>query len=153
MSQTIDCISPIPKPAAISAIAKLAGVGTATVDRVLNNRGSVRESTRQRVMQAKIAIEHGNKPKLNKRPWRLKVILPAEAGPSTDYLSTCLQEIGSQGNASIECVFVKKMDPGLLARKLAACSGQGIDAVAFQALDHPRVMNAVEQLADLNIPA
>jgi LacI family transcriptional regulator len=153
MSNNKDKINSIPKPAAIADIAKLAAVGTATVDRVLNNRSRVRESTRQRVMQAKIAIEQGNKPKLNKRPWRLKVILPGEAGPSTDYLSTCLQEIGSQGDASIECVFVKKMDPGLLARKLVACSGQGIDAVAFQALDHPRVMNAVEQLAGLNIPA
>lgn len=139
--------------ASISDIAKLAGVGTATVDRVLNERDNVRESTRQRVLQAKAAIETGRPVSEQKRPWRLKVLLPGDAGATTYNLASCLQELGNLGNATIECVFVKKMDPVLLARKLSACSGQGIDAVAFQALDHPSVQNAVEDLAALNIPS
>lgn len=143
----------IPKRATISAIAKLARVGTATVDRVLNNRAHVGESTRQRVIQAKRAIEAGKALGSRPRPWRLKVFLPGEAGPSTDLLADCLQNYGARGNATIECVFTKKLEPAVLARKLHACAGQGVDAVAFQALDDPRVHDAVESLARLNIPA
>ena len=142
----------VPKKATISAISKLAGVGTATVDRVLNNRSHVGESTRQRVIQAKRAIEAGISLGSRPRPWRLKVFLPGEAGPSTDLLAECLQDYGARGNASVECVFTKKLEPALLARKLHACAGQGVDAVAFQALEDPRVHSAVEGLAKLNIP-
>lgn len=138
--------------ARIAEIAKLAGVGTATVDRVLNDRVNVRETTRQRVFQARDAIESGAAPQERVRPWRLKVFLPGEAGPSTDYLAKNFQKHGSRGNATIECVFTAKMEPAALARHLVACGGQGIDAVAFQALDDPRVHHAVEELKVLGIP-
>lgn len=138
--------------ARIAEIASLAGVGTATVDRVLNNRANVRETTRQRVLQARDAIESGAAPLERARPWRLKVFLPGEAGPSTNRLAENFQQHGSRGNATIECVFTAKMEPAALARHLVACSGQGIDAVAFQALDDPRVHHAVEELKELGIP-
>ena len=144
--------SQILKHARIADIARLAGVGTATVDRVLNGRGRVRESTRQRVEQAKSAIETGTPAVDRHKPWRLKVFLPGEAGPSTEYLALCFQEFGARGNATIECVFTTKMEPGALARKLRACEGQGIDAVAFQALEDQRVRDAVDHLKIRNIP-
>ncbi len=142
----------IKRRARVNEIAGLAGVGTATVDRVLNGRPNVSAATRQRVEQAKAAIENGEPIQKRPRPWRLKVFLPEEAGPSTEYLASCFHEFGARGNATIECVFTKKMEPALLARKLQACAGQGIDAIAFQALDDPRVRQAVEDLAQLNIP-
>jgi len=138
--------------ATVAEIAKLAGVGTATVDRVLNDRGRVRDSTRQRVEQAKAAIEHGAAPQGSRRPWRFKVLLPDFAGASTNLLAKCFQEFGAHGNATIECVFTRKMEPALLARKLNACAGHGLDAVAFQALEDPRVHGAVDYLHSLNIP-
>ena len=134
-------------------IAHLASVGSATVDRVLNDRQHVSATTRQRVMQAKQALETGAQIVTSARPWRLKVFLPDEAGPSTEFLAACFQEFGSNGNATIECVFTKKMDPALLSRKLRACSGQGINAVAFQALEDPLVHDAVTALAAHGIPA
>jgi LacI family transcriptional regulator, galactose operon repressor len=137
--------------AKIVEIARLAGVGTATVDRVLNKRQNVSPATKQRVEQAKAAIETSEPVQTRSRPWRLKVFLPGEAGPSTEYLAACFQEFGAKGNATIECIFTKKMEPAVLARKLQACAGQGIDAIAFQALDDPRVRHAVEELAQLNI--
>ncbi|NVO57924.1 LacI family DNA-binding transcriptional regulator [Rhodobacteraceae bacterium B1Z28] len=142
----------IPKHARVADIARLAGVGTATVDRVLNGRGNVRDSTRQRVIQAKAAIETGTPVVDRNRPWRLKIFLPGEAGPSTEYLAQCFQEFGARGNATIECVFTTKMEPGALARKLRACEGQGIDAVAFQALEDQRVRDAVDHLKIRGIP-
>jgi len=138
--------------ATVAEIAKRAGVGTATVDRVLNARHGVREETRQRVMQAKAAIEQGIPAGPSQKPWRLKVLLPDLAGASTEYLGQCFQEFGALRNATIECVYTKKLEPALLARKLRACAGQGLDAVAFQALEDPRVHNAVDYLHDLNVP-
>ncbi|MCR9152168.1 MAG: LacI family DNA-binding transcriptional regulator [Rhodobacteraceae bacterium] len=143
----------IKQRATLAQIAKLAGVGTATVDRVLHDRAHVGSATRQRVLQAKEAIESGSKPAERPRPWRLRVFLPEDAGPSTEFLARCFQEFGARGEATIECVFTKKMEPGILARKLLATSGQGVDAVAFQALDDPRVHDAVHELERLNIPA
>lgn len=143
----------VSRRARVAEIAKLAGVGTATVDRVLNDRPHVSPATRQRVHQAKAAIETGPRPISRPRPWRLKVFLPDEAGPSTEYLARCFQEVGAKGNATIECVFTKKMEPAVLARKLRACAGQGVDAVAFQALEDPRVRDAVEDLAARDIPS
>lgn len=149
----MDSETLITKHARITQIAKLAGVGTATVDRVLNKRAHVSPSTRQRVLQAKSAIELGVKTVTRIQPWRLKILLPEEAGPSTEYLAACFQDVGYKGNASIECVFSKKLEPAALSRKLRACAGQGIDAVAFQALEDPRVRDAVEELSQMNIPS
>lgn len=143
----------VKRAARIVDIARLAGVGTATVDRVLNERDNVSVTTRQRVLQAKAAIENGDTEVVRARPWRLKVLLPEDAGPSTEYLASCFQEVGALGNATIECVFTRKMEPSVLSRKLRACIGQGIDAVAFQALDDPRVRDAVAELASYDIPS
>ncbi|WP_120497387.1 LacI family DNA-binding transcriptional regulator [Kiloniella sp. EL199] len=142
----------INRAAKISEIARVAGVSTATVDRVLNNRKHVGSATKQRVLQAKLAIETEGDEVVRSRPWRLKVLLPDSAGPSTEYLASCFQDVGAQGNATIECIFTKKMEPKILARKLLACIGQGIDAVAFQPLDDPHVRDAVHELASYKIP-
>ena len=142
-------------------IAAYAGVGTATVDRVLNDRANVRETTRQRVLQAKAAIEAGrlsprpDRERLTAKratPWRLKVMLPAEAGQSTDNLAAAFQACGAEGDVTVECEFTRKMEPALLARKLRACAGHRVDAIAFQALDDPRVHQAVEVLSLEGIP-
>lgn len=136
----------------IAEVARYAGVSKATVDRVLNGRQNVRDATRQRVLQAKAALESGHEPEPNRRPWRIKVFLPEDAGPSTEYLASCFQAVGADGRATIECVFTRKMEPAVLANKLHACVGQGVDAVAFQALDHPRVRSACAELASFDIP-
>ncbi len=137
--------------ARISDIARHAGVSTATVDRVLNNRPNVRESTRQRVLQARQAIESGAKPHDRQSPWRIKVILPKNAGPSTEYFARCVQQLGTFGQATIECEFTAKMEPIALARKLRACLGQRVDAIAFMALDDPRVSQAIAELHQAGI--
>ena len=144
---------PVRRRARVAEIAKLAGVGTATVDRVLNNRPHVSAATRQRVEQAKAAIEAGTRQATRSRPWRFKVFLPRDAGLATEFLGKCLQEIGAEGTATIECVFTTKMEPGVLARKLRACAGQRVDAIAFQALEDPRVRDAVEYLAARDVPS
>lgn len=143
---------PIKQVARVKTIAERAGVSTATVDRVLNNRPNVRTSTKQRVLQARAAIESGSTTLSGNRPWRFKVILPKDAGPSTEHFATCIQNLGAQGKATVECEFASKMEPVQLARKLRACLDQRIDAVAFQALDDPRVIQAATDLKAAGIP-
>jgi LacI family transcriptional regulator len=69
--------------ATIADIARQAGVGTATVDRVLNRRPGVNAETVQRVMQ--VVAELGAPPQRG-RPrkgenFRFAFVLPAEASP------------------------------------------------------------------------
>lgn len=138
--------------ARIRDIAKHAGVSTATVDRVLNGRPNVRASTRQRVLQAKDALESGTVTSDRHRPWRIKVILPKDAGPPTELFARCIQHLGTLGQATIECEFAAKMEPVALARKLRASIGQGMDAIVFHALEDPRVSQAVTELSRADIP-
>ncbi len=63
----------------IHEIAAVSGVGTATVDRVLNGRPGVREATRLRVVQA---IEKLSKPEAAVPVRRWKIAFLSESGPS-----------------------------------------------------------------------
>lgn len=138
--------------ARIKEIAALANVGTATVDRVLHGRSHVAHATKQKVLQAQSAIESGAWTVRGPRPWRLKVILPEMAGLSTEYLARCFEEFGARGNAVVECGFSKKLEPKALARKLRSCGSGKWDAVAFQALEDPRVREAVSYLKEREVP-
>ena len=63
----------------IHEIAAVSGVGTATVDRVLNGRPGVREATRLRVLQA---VDELSRPEATApaRSWRIAFL--SESGPS-----------------------------------------------------------------------
>jgi len=138
--------------ARIKEIAALANVGTATVDRVLHGRSHVAHATKQKVLKAQSAIESGAWTVRGPRPWRLEVILPEMAGLSTEYLARCFEEFGERGNAVVECGFSKKLEPKALARKLRSCGSGKWDAVAFQALEDPRVREAVSYLKEREVP-
>ena len=138
--------------ARIKEIASLANVGSATVDRVIHGRSHVSDATRQKVLQAKSAIESGAWTVRSPRPWHLKVILPEMAGLSTEYLAQCFNEFGALGNAIVECAFSPKLEPAALARKLRNCGSGKWDVVIFQALEDPRVRDAVSYLNNRGVP-
>ncbi len=70
-------------------IAKQAGVSIATVDRVLNQRGSVTEEKSRRVVEAAIALGFGKKlPELWHAHKRIELILPKNATPFWASLET-----------------------------------------------------------------
>ena len=126
-------------------IALKAGVSTSTVDRVLNERGRVSAKTVDLVMEAQSALENdsGLSPASAKR---VEVILPENAGNSTRYLAAFLQIKGKEKGASVRVNWVSKMNPGALSEALLETSGRGVDGIAFQALDHPLVHEAVNKL-------
>ena len=138
--------------ARIVDIARHARVGTATVDRVLNDRPHVSQATRQRVLHAIAALEGGFDKVTPSRQWRLQVLLPDEAGPSTEFLGECFEAIAAKRLVRVRCGLIKKLEPEVLAARLIDCIGRRVNAVAFQALDDPRVRDAVSKLAKAKIP-
>ena len=85
----------MPKPT-VPDIAKQAGVGTATVERVLNGRGGVRPVTAERVVAAARALGYSRRlPDLHRGLLRIDVIL---VRPETTFfrrLSGAFERIGA----------------------------------------------------------
>ena len=84
--------------ATIANIARQAGVGTATVDRVLNKRAGVNAETVQRVMQ--VVAELGAPP-LRGRPrrgenFRFAYVLPADSSPFLDLVERQIAQAASE---------------------------------------------------------
>lgn len=141
--------------ARIADIAAEAGVGTATVDRVLNGRGGVSRRTEQKVNEAKAMLDGQRRVSPNRvvggRP-RIRLVLPANAGQSTELLAREFLRIGTASNLQVGSVFVEKMNPAALAEKLSPRSGRECEGIAFQALDHPLVRDAAERVIEQEMP-
>jgi LacI family transcriptional regulator len=126
-------------------IALKAGVSTSTVDRVLNARGRVSDKAVDLVMKAKSALENDHcLPSASAKS--VEVILPENAGNSTRYLAAFLQVIGKEKGVSVRVNWVSKMNPRALSEALLETTERGADKIAFQALDHPLVHEAVNKL-------
>jgi LacI family transcriptional regulator len=133
----------------ISEIARLAGVGTATVDRVLNRRPGVNADTVQRVMQ--VVAELGAPPQPG-RPrrgenFRFAYVLPAEESPFIGLLDRQIaQSAGDFRHQHITEVThrIDARDPVQFAAALADlgdCQG-----IALLAPDMPPVKLAINEL-------
>ena len=87
----------------IVEIAHASGVGTATVDRVLNGRGGVRPVTRQKVLDALAELRDGEKPQTETA--RRKIAFLTESGVS---FNRSLEEAVARYRAAhdeVECSF------------------------------------------------
>jgi LacI family transcriptional regulator len=131
-------------------IALKADVSTSTVDRVLNGRERVSQKTVNLVMQAKAELEQDinfSSPLADV----VEVILPENAGNSTRYLAAFLRLAGQQNGTSIRVKWVHRMDPRALSDALGEASERRPKGIAFQALDHPLVHEAVNKLQSKGI--
>ena len=145
--------------ARISDIARIAAVSPATVDRVLHGRPGVRTPTVARVLE--VAAELGYLPGASldalraPRPARLIMLLPAGGNQFFTLLgqtaALLADELGRRFNVGIRTVFVDSFKPDLLARQLATL-GRGADGIAFMAIEHPAVREAVDELAGRGVP-
>jgi len=135
----------------IGEIAKIAGVSTATVDRVLNNRASVSRRAVTAVREALRSLTEGKSalPVVNKV---FDVILPRDAGQSTEYLRAAFQFHAERMGIRIRCALVERLNPGALSAELRRCAGEGSSGIAFQALEDPDVRSTVSQVSNLGIP-
>jgi len=138
--------------ATIADIARQAGVGTATVDRVLNKRPGVNAETVQRVMQ--VVAELGAPP-LRGRPrkgenFRFAFVLPAEGAPFNELVDRQIaQAAGEFRHQHITEVThrIEAADAALFAAGLAQLAE--CDAVAVMAPDLPPVKLAMSPMTPL----
>jgi LacI family transcriptional regulator len=134
----------------VAEVAARAGVSTATVDRVINGRGGVRPKTAALVEKAIREMAADRTRPSSAGPFDF--LLPANSGRSTEVLAEALAKASAARGAKARIVLVERMNPAALSDRLTDCARQGSAGVAFQALDHPLVREAVGELAQAEIP-
>lgn len=149
-----DLTPPAPARARVADIAAAAGVSTATVDRVLNQRPGVRPATLQKVMKAAAALDYLPEADVLKamqpRPMELVFLLPPQ---SNRYMQMLGDYIGfaedhlTPFNVRCKCHHIEGFNPRVLAQRLLHY-GRQADGVAFMALEHPLVREAVNTLVE-----
>ena len=144
--------------ATVVDVARLAGVSTATVDRVLNQRPGVRPVTAERVLKAALDlgyVQDGALPAGALKPLRLAFLLPAGGNRFLNRLGRLViesQERLASFNLRARVDFIDSFNPELLAQHLRQ-AGREVEGVAFMALEHPMVREAVDWLAERGVPA
>lgn len=136
-------------------IALLAGVGTATVDRVLNGRAGVRPATIERVLAARDALtETGGRPTVLPplvQGLRLRILLGGPPGFANDILIKHLRTAARNAAVLPLAEFVPRTNPVALADALDTCLRDGCDGVVVQPVEHPLVRDAIARLIDAGI--
>lgn len=139
-----------PRPGIVE-VAEAAQVSTATVDRVLNQRGGVRESTTQRVLKAATELGYiftspSTEPDRSK-PIQVVFLLPEGTNPYLINLAELIRtgDYNSQSSdVRCDCVFVKGFDAVALADAISNHSAH-YDGIAIMGLEHPLVREAVNK--------
>jgi LacI family transcriptional regulator len=145
------------RTARIDDVARLSGVSTATVDRVLNQRSGVRPVTAQRVLKAASELGYladGSLPAQALRPWRLAFLLPASTNRFLGMLGRLIASSHDQFasfNMRARVEHIESLKPDLLAHTLRRL-GREFDGIVFMAIEHPAVREAVDLLAERGVP-
>ena len=142
----------------IEDIAREAGVSTATVDRVLHGRKGVRPQTAQLVKDIAARMNYRPDPMaqaLSRRDnLHFDFIFPAG---SNTFMNTLLAHVSdasrnfSQFKVGLRTHMVEGFNAAVLADKLREVSPAS-DGVAFVALDHPLVREAVGEITEHGTP-
>ncbi len=154
-----DVIEGPQQRARVADIAKAAKVSTATVDRVLNQRPGVRDATAQKVLKAAAELDYlpetGLYAALAAQPMRLTFLLPDGGNRFIRMLGDTVgysQEHLVPFNVKCRTELFESFNPQQLAASLLRL-GQRCDGIAFMALEHPAVREAVSTLAEKGVPA
>ncbi|MEM9467225.1 MAG: LacI family DNA-binding transcriptional regulator [Actinomycetota bacterium] len=141
-------------PFPIRAVAREAGVSTATVDRVLNDRGGVRATTVARVRRAIVELERRQDAfELGGRTFTIDLVMQAPRR----FTSAVWDAFDDVIPAAQPAVFtmrphlVERVDPDAVVADLDAIAERGSHAVVLKAPDVPVVVAAVDRLVDQGI--
>ncbi|MCD0500302.1 LacI family DNA-binding transcriptional regulator [Achromobacter sp. MY14] len=136
----------------ISLIAREAGMSTATVDRVLNDRDGVRGKTRDRVLA--IANRLGyfvQGADAASQDVRVDFVLPAGTNSFMTALGRhLLEEAATRPDVRARLHLIEGFDANKLAQKLYELREQ-TQAVGLVGLDHPQVRDAIMALRDSGV--
>lgn len=143
----------MPKPT-FADIAKHAGVGTATVERVLNGRGGVRPATAERVIASARALDYPRRlPDVHRGLLRIEVIL---VRPETTFfrrLAGAFERIGATLDATVKVhrTFMEEGDPRAIAARIASTETRRAGLI-LAVPDHPEIRAAVAAAVGSGLP-
>ncbi|MDF0601257.1 LacI family DNA-binding transcriptional regulator [Psychromarinibacter sp. C21-152] len=135
----------------IPEIARAAGVSTATVDRVLNRRTPVRESTSRRVLDAAFSLGYVTSSDVERlsesEPLTLAFLLPRGTNPYLALVNHRAHAFVERNrrDARVKSYFIDGFDPDELARSIRHFARRA-DGVIFMAIDHPKVRAATDEI-------
>jgi LacI family transcriptional regulator len=135
--------------ATIADIARQAGVGTATVDRVLNRRPGVNAETVQRVLQVVAVL---GAPPQRGRPrkdgnFRFAFVLPADAAPFNELVDRLIAQAAGEFRHQHITEVTHRIDAADAAAFAAELAQLGdCDGIAVMAPDLPPVKLAINEL-------
>ncbi|WP_164023111.1 LacI family DNA-binding transcriptional regulator [Rhizobium leguminosarum] len=135
-------------------VASQAGVGTATVERVLNGRGGVRPETVEKVFLAARQLEYRSSlPVAHRGLIRIEVILVRPETSFYSRLNRAFERIAASLDDSIVVhrTFVRENEPAQFARYIANPTARR-SALIVVAPDHADVVTSVRKAAGLGIP-
>jgi len=134
-------------------VAAAANVSIATVDRVLNRRKGVKQRTTQKVLKAAIELGFLTAEEsaliATPRPPNIVFLLPSGTNPYLRLLGEKLRARAvpnGRDAPSIRCIFIESFNARALATALRHHAAWA-DGIAFLAIDHPEVREAVEAIA------
>src|SRR3954447_189395 len=139
----------------VREIADQSGLSPATVDRVLNGRSGVRESTAAQVQRAIAELDRQrDQVELGGRTFRLDLVMQAPARFSSAVRAALELELPGMRPAVIRSRFHLREEgsPHELARTLDGIAERGSDGVLLKAPDDPIITGAVNRLHDQGIP-
>lgn len=141
-------------------VARAAGVGVATVDRVINRRAPVKDATVQRVLAAAEALGFRRAGLIRRRAGEqaraptLGFVLQSARSPFYRALGAALQAAAQAMPApapKVVLVHLEDLTPRRVAQRITEL-GQSCDAVAVVAADHPLITQAVEAVSAQGVP-
>ena len=144
------------RPMRMASAVRDAGVGTATVDRVLNHRDGVSDAMERRVrraMEIAIARKPGHMPdRLPPCQRHPEVLLPKDKEAVPLHPARSSQAPGQANRVAVTGSFIEKMNPTALANQIDYLRARGASWIAFIALDQPAVSDAVARIFAEGMP-
>ncbi|MFJ9566568.1 LacI family DNA-binding transcriptional regulator [Streptomyces fuscichromogenes] len=145
----------MPHPYTIREIARQAGLSTATVDRVLHQRGNVREGTVREVHQAIKDLDRQQaQVRIGGRTFMIDIVMQAPERFSTAVREALEAELPSLHPAVVRSRFHfrETCPPADLVAALEKIARRGTQGVILKAPDVPEVAAAVGRLAAAGVP-
>lgn len=136
----------------LADVARLAGVGIATVDRVLNERGNVSPATARKVIEASREL---SLPRILPMPYRrglrLDVVMAGRGKPFWERVNAAFLRAGAALDRSVivQRSFVDEAKPHEVAKHLLSTHA---DAVILYGQEHVAVVDAVTSLTARGVP-
>ncbi|SCK26172.1 LacI family DNA-binding transcriptional regulator [Vogesella sp. LIG4] len=137
-------------------VARLAGVGVATVDRVINQRAKVRPQTAQKVLAAAEQLGFHRTGLIRHRieqqqaAPRLGILLQRQSTYFYRELGLALEQAAA-GRAKLLIDYLDVLTPQHVAARLLSMA-RDVDAIAVVAADHPLISQAIDTLAARGMP-